>query len=194
VCPQLRKKLIHLFFLALTSIAFDTTVHAAVPAQHPHGHDCATAGSITLNSDVVATLVDTEDYAFYRIDLPQRGLLDVWIDPGAMDAWDMQLLDSACRPVTGVIGDESLLTGQWAGITVPHKAMFSTDQSVWTLPAGAYFIRVRPNPVDVFQERFTFHTKFIPHYGHDCDTAAPLRLRDRSMESCFTQKTWKCFA
>src|SRR5262249_38480266 len=91
-------------------------------------------------------------------------------------AWNMELLDSSCRPVPGVNADESLVTGQWAEITVPHEKMFSFERNVWTLPSGVYFVRILPNPVSVFQETFTFHTRFIPHYGHDCATADPVQL------------------
>jgi hypothetical protein len=172
-----KKNFILLFFLALISIGFAPIAHAGALPQHSHAHDCSTANQISLGSDVVATLVATDDYAVYRIALNERGLLDVSIDPGAMDAWDMELLDSSCQPVPEIIGDVSLLKGNWAEITVPHKdLLFPTTNSVWTLGSGVYFVRIRPNPVDVFQDQFTFHTTFIPHYGHDCATAEAIKL------------------
>jgi hypothetical protein len=172
---HIRTKII-LFSLALLSIASTPLAHAAAPGQHPLGKDCATARDISLNSDVTVTLPNTTDYAVYRMSLKQRGLLDVWIDGGTLDMWGMELLDSSCRRIPNVIADESLVTHRWAEITVPHKGMVSSDASIWTLAAGVYFVRIRPNPFGVFQARFTFHTKFIPHYGHDCDTAEPLKL------------------
>jgi hypothetical protein len=172
---KLRMNFTLLVSLAWLLTAF-TPAEARQLAQHPHGHDCASAAEISLNSDVNATLLDTSDYAFYKIVLDQRGVLDVWIDPGVMDAWDMELRNSSCQVEPGAVGDESLLTRKWAGITVPHKGRFSWDPSAWTLDAGVYFVRIRRNPVRVFQDSFTFHTKFIPHYGHECITAEPIQL------------------
>jgi len=170
---QLRRIFNLWLVLALIAIGLPAIAHAqAVPFdQHPHGHDCVSAGEISLNSDVKALLFDPADYAFYRIVLPQRGLLDVSIDPGAFDAWNMELLDSSCQPVSGATSDNSLVTGKWARITVPHKGLFTSDVSLWTLASGLYFVRIKPNPVDVFQEAFAFRTRFTPHYGHDCETA-----------------------
>jgi hypothetical protein len=174
-----KKNCILLSFLGLILIGFAPMAHAGALPQHSHAHDCATASQISLDSDVVATLAGTDDYAVYRIALNERGLLDVSIDPGAFDAWSMQLLDSTCQPVPGIIGDVSLLTGNWAEIAVPHKDFFfPATKSVWTLGSGVFFVRIRPNPIDVFQNQFTFHTKFIPHYGHDCATAEAVKLSE----------------
>jgi hypothetical protein len=175
MCGHTQSKVIF-YFLAILGITFAPSAYGAVLAQQSHGHDCTTAGDISLNTDVAASLTDTSDYAVYRMVLPQRGVLDVWIDAGVFDMWGMDLLDSSCRPVPNVIGDESLLTRQWMEIAVPHKGMVTSDPSVWTLAPGLYFVRIRPNPVEVFEDRFTFHTKFIPHFGHDCETAEPLKL------------------
>jgi hypothetical protein len=167
-----------LISLGFVLIALTPLAHAATPGPRRLGKDCATARDISLNSDVTATLANTTDNAVYRMSLKQRGLLDVWIDGGALDMWGMELLDSSCRRIPSVIADESLVTHRWAEITVPHKGMVSSDTSIWTLAAGVYFVRIRPNPFGVFQTQLTFHTKFIPHYGHDCDTAEPLKLPD----------------
>jgi hypothetical protein len=163
------------FLLLLGNGFVPVALDAALP-PHADGRDCASAGQISLNSDVAATLFNTQDPAVYRMVLDQRGLLDIRIDPGAMDVWDMELLDSSCRPVAGVKAADSMVTREWSEITVPHEKMFSFETSMWTLPAGVFFVRITPNPVDVFQETFTFHTKFIPHYGHDCATAEPVKL------------------
>lgn len=172
---HIRTKII-LFSLAFVSIAVTPVADAAAREQHTLGKDCATARDISLNSKVTATLANTTDYAVYRMSIKQRGLLDVWIDGGALDMWGMELLDSSCRRMPNVIADESLVTHRWAEITVPHRGMFSSEASIWTLGTGVYFVRIRPNPFGVFETRFTFHTKFLPHYGHDCDTAEPLTL------------------
>jgi hypothetical protein len=163
-----------LLWIALTVVP----VGAAVP-QHPHGRDCTTAREISLNSDVTSMLATTTDYVVYRLSLEQRGLLDVWVDAAAPNTWGMELLDSSCRLIANVIADVSLVSGRWAEITVPHRGLISSDASIWTLAPGAYFVRIRRNPFDAFQARLTFHTKFVPHYGHDCDTAEFLKIPGR---------------
>ena len=90
--------------------------------------------------------------------------------------WGMELLDSSCRLISNAIADVSLVSGRWAEITVPHQGIVSTDASLWTLGPGVYFVRIRRNPFDAFQERLMFRTSFIPHYGHDCATAEPLKI------------------
>jgi hypothetical protein len=166
--------------LVLTSISIGLPLIAnaqiAVSGQHPHGHDCMSAGEISLNSDITALLMSSADFAFYRIVLPERGLLDVSVDPGAFDAWNTELLDSSCQPVDGTLSDNSLITGRWARITIPRKGMMSLEPSIWTLAPGSYFVRIKPSPVNVFREVFSFRTRFIPHYGHDCETAQPMKL------------------
>jgi hypothetical protein len=171
-------KLLALLTATVIGLTVPMIAHAqAIPfAEHPHGHDCMTAATISLNSDVKALLLDPGDYAFYQIVLPRRGLLDVSIDPGAFDAWNMDLLDASCQAVDGVESDNSLVTGKWARITIPHKAEFSREAGLWTLAPGRYFIRIKPNPVDVFKESFVFRTTFTPHFGHDFETAEPVKL------------------
>jgi len=178
MCQQFRKIFNLWLVLVLISIGLPAMAYAqAVPFnQHPHGHDCMSARQISLNSDITALLLDPADYAFYQIVIPQRGLLDVSLDPGAFDAWNMELLDSSCQPVAGATSDNSLVTGKWARVTIPHKGLFTSDISLWTLAPGTYFVRIKPNPVDVFQETFAFRTKFTPHYGHDCDSAEPMKI------------------
>ena len=171
-------KLFGLLTAVLMSLTLPVMAQAQLisAGQHSHGHDCMSAGTIALNSDVTALLLNPDDYAFYQIVLPRRGLLDASIDPGAFDAWNMDLLDASCQPVDGAQSDNSLVTGKWARITVPHKSEFVKDAGLWTLAPGRYFIRIKPNPVDVFKESFNFRTKFTPHFGHDFETAEPAKL------------------
>jgi hypothetical protein len=135
-----------------------------------HGRDCATAREISPNSLNHGVLTDSTDIAVYRVVLDQRGLLDVWTDPGSFTVWDMELLDAWCVPVPHVTGGVSVVTGKYSKITVPAFGT-ETDDIVWTIPKGVYFIRMLPAPVLVNGQPFAFHVKFVPHTGHDCTTA-----------------------
>jgi len=135
-----------------------------------HGHDCATAKEISPNSLNHGVLTDSTDIAVYRVVLDHRGLIDVWTDPGSFSVWDMELLDASCVPVPHVAGGVSLVTGKYSKIAVPTVGIES-DDTVWTIPKGVYFIRMHPAPVLVNGEPFAFHVKFTPHSGHDCATA-----------------------
>jgi hypothetical protein len=139
-------------------------------ADTPHGRDCATAPTIELNAQAGGTFADTDDRVVYRIVLERRGLLDVWTEAGNLDLWDAELLDSSCNKVAGVGAGNSVVRNKYIRITVPHVNL-KPEENVWTLDPGVYFLRFRPDPVDVFGDPFVFHTSFIPHYGHDTKTA-----------------------
>jgi hypothetical protein len=141
----------------------------------PHGHDCNSATEIALNTDIRSALADKTDFAVYRMVLEQRGLIDVWTDPGSFDVSGMDLLDSSCKAVPGVFPGTSVITGQYSKITVPSLNV-NPAESVWTLDPGVYFIRLHPNPARVFRKPFTIHNRFTPHYGHECKTAEPVEV------------------
>ena len=143
--------------------------------MHPHGHDCATATQINLNQDERVLLTDSRDFAVYRIVLDRRGLIDIWTDPGSFDVWGMDLLNASCEPVPRVSGGTSAITGGYSKITVPTFKV-RPGEDVFTLEPGVYYIRMHPDPGRVFQDAFTVHNKFIPHFGHDCGTAEPIAL------------------
>jgi hypothetical protein len=167
---SVRIALITGFSAVLTLMLSAATAGAADIA---HGHDCATASPIAANSDTRAVLFDSTDFAVYRMVLDQRGLIDVWTDPGTFSVWDVDLLDSSCQVIQGVQPGKSLITGEYSKISVPSFNIKPLD-NVWTLPAGVYFIRLHPDPVLQGGEPFVFHTKFVAHYGHDCATAEAL--------------------
>ena len=172
-----RNTLILAALLIAMAIGLAPMARAAQVAQHTHGHDCQTASSVALNGESHATLTDTNDYAVYRIDLEQRGLLEVTVEPGALDIWGLELLNSSCAVIPGLYSDTSMVTGKWTALTVPHKDYLQYgDPMTWTLDPGAYFVRIRPNPAKVFQDEITYHTKFIAHYGHDIATAEPITM------------------
>lgn len=157
--------------LAAPCALFDSSAMA----DTPHGRDCATAATIELNTETGGTFADTDDRAVYRIVLDRRGLLDVWTEAGNFDLWDVKLLDSSCNEVPGVGAGDSVVGNRYMRITVPHLNL-KPEESVWTLAAGIYFLRFIPDPVDVFGDPFIFHTSFIPHYGHDFETAESIAI------------------
>ena len=138
-----------------------------------HGHDCATASRIGANAETRSLLSNSNDIAVYRVVIEQRGLFDVWTDPGSFDVWDMDLLDAKCEAVPGVSGGVSSLTGKYSKITVPSINPIRLE-SVWTMEPGTYFIRLHPAPVLAKGAPFIFHTRFTPHFGHECSTAEAL--------------------
>jgi hypothetical protein len=107
--------------------------------------------------------------------LDQRGLIDIWTDAASFDVWAIDLLDSSCKTIPGVSAGSSAVTGTYSKITVPSMNVMP-GQSVWTLAPGAYFMRLHPDPARVSQVPFTVHSKFTPHYGHNCQTAEPVKL------------------
>jgi hypothetical protein len=163
--------------IALALVLFSVLVVVITPgrvtADITHGGTCATATPIALNSSVRAALNDPTDIAVYRLILGQRGVMDVWTDPGSFTVWDFDLLNATCEPVASVFAGTSIITGHYAKITVP-SVNIPPMESVWTLGPGTYFIRLHPAPVLVQGEPFMFHTKFTAHYGHDCATAEPM--------------------
>jgi hypothetical protein len=169
---NLRTALISGFSLVL-ALAVSTPIAKA--DVHPHGHDCTTATQINLNQDEQAVLVDSNDFAVYRIVLDRRGLIDVWTDPGSFDVWGIDLLNALCEPVPSVSAGTSVITGGYSKITIPTFKVRPAED-VWTLGPGVYFIRLHPDPGRVFQDAFTVHNKFTPHFGHDCATAEPIAL------------------
>jgi hypothetical protein len=158
-------------FLLVLALALSPAIVLADDISH--GHDCVTASQINSNGNTRAVLFDRTDFAVYRMVLDQRGLIDVWTDPGDFSVWDVDLLDSSCRLIPNVHGGKSVMTGQYSKITVPSLNIQPID-NVWTLPAGVYFLRLHPDPVLKGGEPFIFHTKFVAHYGQDCATAEPL--------------------
>jgi hypothetical protein len=160
---------------AITVIASFVLFESPVSADSPHGYDCATATTIELNTEGRGAFADTDDRVVYRIVLERRGLLDVWTDAGNLDLWNAQLLDSSCNEVPGVGPGDSVVGNGYMRITVPHLNL-KREESVWTLDAGIYFLRFIPDPVDVFGDPFVFHTNFIPHYGHELETAEPIAV------------------
>lgn len=168
---DIRIVLIAFFSAVLALTAFPARVF---PADIAHGHDCLTAGQIPVNGDTRAVLFNSSDSAVYRLVLDERGLLNVWTDPGSFSVWDVDLLDSSCELVPGVLPGTSVISaGQYSKISIPSLNIKPND-SVWTLPAGVYYIRLHPDPVLKGGEPFVFHTKFVAHYGHDCATAEPV--------------------
>jgi len=145
----------------------------ASAADEAHGHDCETATSITLNSDLHVVLHNSIDFAVYRMALDRRGLFNVWTDPGSFSVWDIELLNAACSPVYGVFAGTSAITGIYSKITVPSFNI-KPMENVWTLAPGVYYLRLHPDPVLKNGEPFIVHNKFIAHYGHDCATAEPV--------------------
>jgi len=158
--------------VATVSAVFALTLSAGqgFAADIAHGHDCSTASLIALDSDTRAVLYDSTDFAVYRLVLQERGLIDVWTDPGNFSVWDIELLDSSCEAVDGVGPGTSIIMGGYSKITIPSFNIMP-KQSVWTLPAGVYYMRLHPDPVLKGGEPFIFHTKFVRHYGHDCASA-----------------------
>jgi hypothetical protein len=145
----------------------------AAAADISHGHDCLAAAEIGVNSDTRAVLFDSRDFALYRMVLDRRGLIDMWTDPGSFSVWDVDLLDSSCQLIPNVHAGKSFITRGYSKITVPSFNIKPID-TVWTLPAAVYFIRLNPDPVLKGGEPFVFHTKFVAHFGHDCATAEQL--------------------
>jgi hypothetical protein len=146
----------------------------AAPAD-AHGRDCASASRIDLGGEATTSFADNSDRAVYKVVLEQRGLLDVWADPDALDIWAMTLLDSSCRPIRAINGGVSAISGNYARLTVPSTDILD-DKTVSTLGTGAYFIQINADPTEVFGETFTIHTRFAAHYGHDFATAEPMAL------------------
>jgi len=164
---------ITLVAIVSTVLALSLSSVTGFAADITHGHDCPTASQIALNSDTRAVLYDSTDFAVYRLVLAERGLIDVWTDPGSFSVWDIDLLDSSCEAVPGVGPGSSMMTAEYSKITIPSFAI-KPMANVWTLPAGVYYIRLHPDPVLKGGEPFIFHTKFIAHYGHDCASAEPV--------------------
>jgi len=92
-----------------------------------------------------------------------------------MDIWTMQLLDSSCRPITAVNGGMSVVSGDYARLTIPSTDLFG-EETVFTLGPDTYYVEINADRIDVFGDAFTIHAKFTPHYGHDCKTAEPMSL------------------
>src|SRR5437870_3733270 len=100
---------------AASCVLFDSSALA----DTPHGHDCATATTVELNTEARGVFADTADRAVYRIVLERRGLLDVWTEAGDLDLWNVQLLDSSCNEVPGVGPGDSVVGNGYMRITVP---------------------------------------------------------------------------
>ncbi|PYS50689.1 MAG: hypothetical protein DMG13_20475 [Acidobacteria bacterium] len=164
-----RKTIVLGLALVGVMILFDLIAKADIQ----HGRTCATAMTISLNTEVRGSFAGTSDRAVYRIVLERRGLLDVWTEAGNLDLWNGQLLDSSCQEVPGVGPGDSVLGDGYMRITVPQMNL-KPSESVWTLDPGIYFLRFEPDPVDVFGDPFIFHTNYITHYGHDFKTAEPI--------------------
>lgn len=164
---------IALIVLLWTILALTFSVTSAIAADLTHGHDCSTATDIGLNSQTRVVLFDNTDFAVYRLVLHQRGLIDVFTDPGSFSVWDIDLLDAACQVVPAIFPATSLTTGKYSEITVPSLNIIPA-QNVWTLPSGVYFIRLHPDPVLRHGDPFLVHIKFVAHYGHDCASAEPI--------------------
>jgi hypothetical protein len=163
---------IALIILLWTTLTLASSANA-IAADTAHGHDCSTATDIALNSQTQVLLFDNTDFAVYRLVLDQRGLIDVWTDPGSFSVWDIDLLDATCRIVPGIFPATSLTTGQYSKITVPSLNILP-GENVWTLPTGVYLIRLHPDPVLKQGDPFLVHVKFVAHYGHDCASAEPI--------------------
>jgi len=164
------------FYVLVSAMVMLAMALAATAADvSPHGHSCATAVEIKAGGELTTALDAVNDHAYFKITLPKRGLLDVWTDPGTLDIWGMGLLDSSCVAIPAINGGASVLTGDYARLTVPSTDLVS-EETVSTLPAGTYYIRVDPEPIDVFGDRFTVHTRFRAHFGHDADSAEPVNL------------------
>src|SRR6267143_29454 len=142
-------------------------------AETQHGHDCATATTIALNTAGRGEFSDTGDRAVYRIVLERRGLLDVWTEAGNLDLWKTELLDASCNEISGIGAGDSVVGNGYVRIAVPNIDLIPS-KNVWTLNSGTYFLRFVPDAVDVFGDPFIFHTSYIPHYGHDFKTSQPV--------------------
>lgn len=164
-----------LIVLLWIQVALTLSAASGIAADITHGHDCSTAIDIGLNSETRVLLSDNTDFAVYRLVLEQRGLLDVRTDPGSFSVWDIDLLDAACRIVPGIFPATSLTTGRFSEITVPSLNN-KPEENVWTLSSGVYFIRLHPDPVLKHGDPFLVHVRFVPHYGHDCAGAEPIRI------------------
>jgi hypothetical protein len=148
-------------------------VHAA--GLDEHGRNCTSATPLAPGEQVTTAFSDTSDRAVYKVVLDRRGLLDVWTDPDTMDIWTMDLLDASCRPIKAVSGGMSVVTGDYARLTIPSTDLLN-EEVVSTLGPDTYFIEIRADSIDVFGDVFTLHTRFTPHYGHECATAEPMAL------------------